>query len=138
MNFGLSVAMRTHCRLIAINQVFNPSARSELDALTLQIELILSHLSKSAKMPLEGRIIELMTGLLHSPHTLLPRSILFPILEPPTTHNHQRFDTQNADNPQLRQEGNTNRVNVVNSGGERHESMKSNFALSRLLNCSSI
>jgi hypothetical protein len=47
--------MRTHCRLVAINRVYTPSARLELDALTFQIEHILSHLSKSPKMPLEGQ-----------------------------------------------------------------------------------
>ncbi|PLW40079.1 hypothetical protein PCANC_16358 [Puccinia coronata f. sp. avenae] len=115
LNFGLSVAMRTHCRLVAINRVYTPSARLELDALTFQIEHILSHLSKSPKMPLEGRIIELISGLLQAPYSLLPRSLLFPPLDPASSFASQQAPDQYG-----------------------HESMKSNFALARLLTCSSL
>lgn len=111
LNFGLSVAMRTHCRLIAINRVYAPSPRFELDALTLQVKQILAHLSKSARIPLEGRIIELINGLLQAPYSLLPRSLLLPPID----------RTSSASKP----------------ADDGYDSMKSNFALARLLNCSS-
>ncbi|OAV93216.1 hypothetical protein PTTG_05590 [Puccinia triticina 1-1 BBBD Race 1] len=130
LNFGLSVAMRTHCRLIAINRVFKPSACTEHDSLSLQIEQILGHLSKSAKMPLEGRIIELITGLLQNPYSLLPRSLLFPIIDPSRTTYYQ---LPNNTHPPPHQ-------GLIKKLGDDdgHESMKSNFALARMLNCSSL
>lgn len=117
LNFGLSVAMRTHCRLIAINRVYAPSAGFELDALTLQVKHILAQLSKSARIPLAGRIIELINSLLQAPYSLLPRSLLSPPIDPTSSHQSQHSASKPAD--------------------DSYESMQSNFALARLLNCSS-
>jgi hypothetical protein len=83
---------------------------------------------------IKGRIIKLITGLLQNPYSLLPRSVLFPIIDPthPHTTSYHPFNNNN-DNGLAHPDGGS-KLNV----DDGHESMKSNFALARMLGRSAL
>lgn len=127
LNFCLSVALRTHCRLIAINQYITQNL-DEHGILHSQINQILTHLSKSGKMPLEGRVIEMINHWIDNPSQLLPPGSIIHRNNTITT-GHPRDDPNNpSTSTQPKLQG--------DDGSQSGHSypMKGNFALARILN----